>query len=98
MHAQLTIELPDETLADELRHRLHSFDVDAVEVDEHWELRIQLREQNPESKVTSVLHAIDEWLATSPVEQVQVRLDGSSYTLHAAPVGEGSAARELSRG
>jgi hypothetical protein len=85
MHPHLTIELPDETLAEELRRRLQSFDVDAVEVDAHWELRIHLLERNPESRVTNALHAIDSWLPSAGVDYVCVRLDGSAYTLHAPP-------------
>jgi len=79
----LTIELRDAAMAEELRRRLRSFDVEAVEADGHWELRIHLRERNPESKVTAALSAIDGWLAVSAVDQLSVRLDGSSYTLHA---------------
>jgi hypothetical protein len=86
MHPHLTIELPDETLTEDLRRHLQSFDVDAVEVDAHWELRIHLYERNPESRVTNALHAIDSWLPTAGVEFVRVRLDDSTYTLHAPPV------------
>jgi hypothetical protein len=85
-HAYLMIELPDETLAESLRRHLQAFDVDGFEVDSHWELRIHLFERNPESRVTTALHAIDSWLPTAGVEFVRVRLDGSTYTLHAPPV------------
>ena len=85
MYPHLTIELPDETLAEELRRHLQSFDVDAVEADSHWELRIHLLERNPESRVTNALHALDSWLPAAGVESVRVRLDGSTYTLHAPP-------------
>jgi len=84
-HPHLTIELPEEELAEELRRRLQSFDVDTVEVDSHWEVRIHLLERNPESRVTNALHAIDAWLPNAGVEFVRVHLDGSSYTLHAPP-------------
>ena len=83
MHDYLTIELPDELLADELRREMQSFDVDTVDADDHWELRIHLLERNPESRVTSALHVIDSWLATARIESVRVRLDDSTYTLHA---------------
>jgi hypothetical protein len=81
----LAIELPGQELAEDLRRRLQSFDVDMVDAEEYWELRIHLLEQNPENRVTSALHAIDEWLPEAGVEFVRVRLDGSSYTLHALP-------------
>ena len=83
MHSYLAIELPEQELAEELRRRLQSFDVDTVDAEDFWELRIHLLEQNPENRVTSALHAIDEWLRDAGVELVRVRLDGSSYTLHA---------------
>jgi hypothetical protein len=87
MRPYLTIEVPDETLAETLQRRLQSFDVDKVEVDSHWELRIRLVERNPESRVTSALHAIDSWLPDAGVEFVRVHLDGSTYTLHGPPAG-----------
>jgi hypothetical protein len=83
MHPPLTIELPDEGMAEACRQRLHAFDVDAVEVDSHWELRIQLLERNPESRVTTALHTIDEWLTETDLDFVRVHLDGTSHTLHA---------------
>ncbi|MDX6398120.1 MAG: hypothetical protein QOJ43_1528 [Gaiellaceae bacterium] len=85
MHRPLTIELADETLVEALRPHLQPFDVDTVEVEDHWELRIQLVERNPESRVVNALNAIDEWLLTAAVESVRVHLDGSSYTLHVPP-------------
>jgi hypothetical protein len=85
MHPYLTIEVPDETLAETLLRRLRSFTVDKVEVDAHWELRIHLVERNPESRVTTALHAIDSWLPEAGVDFVRVQLDGSSYVLHAPP-------------
>jgi uncharacterized protein with PIN domain len=85
MHPYLMIELPDETVAEELRRHLQSFDVDAVEAETHWELRIQLVERNPEIRIKSALRAIDSWLPEAGVESVRVHLDGRSYTLHAEP-------------
>ena len=85
MQSYLTIEMPDETRAEALRRRLHAFDVDKVEVDAHWELRIHLRARNQESSVTTALHAIESWLPDSDIGFVQVHLDGSSYTLHSPP-------------
>jgi hypothetical protein len=82
-HPYLTIEVPDETLAEELRGHLDIFDVDKVEAEAHWELRIHLVDRNPESRVTSALNAIDSWLSEAGVDFVRVHLDGSSYTLHA---------------
>jgi hypothetical protein len=91
MHPQLTIEVPDEDLAEALRLRLYAFDVGTVEVDAHWEVRIQLLERNPERRVTTALHEIDAWLVDTGVESVRVHLDESSYTLH-APTGASVAA------
>jgi hypothetical protein len=85
MHPYLTIEVPDETLAEALLRRLHSFTVDKVEVDSHWELRVHLVDRNPENRVTNALHAIDSWLPDAGVDFVRVNLDGSSYLLHAPP-------------
>jgi hypothetical protein len=83
MHSYLTIELPDEFLANELRREMQSFDVDTVDADDHWELRIHLLERNPESRVTSALHVVDSWLATAGVRSVRVRLNDSAHILHA---------------
>ena len=83
MNPPLTIELPDEDMVEALRQRLHAFDVDTIELDSHWELRIQLLERNPESRVTRALHEIDEWLTDAGIDSVRVHLDDSSYTLNA---------------
>jgi len=71
MHPHLTIELPQEELAEALRRRLQSFDVDTIEVDHHWEVRIHLLERNPESRVTNALHAIDDWLPDAGVDEAR---------------------------
>jgi hypothetical protein len=86
MRPPLTIELSDEAHATALRRHLQPFDVDTVAVDGRWEVRIQLVERNPESRIVNALHAIDTWLLTSEVAEVRVRLDGSSYTLHTPPM------------
>jgi hypothetical protein len=85
MRSYLTIEMPDETLAEALRRHLHAFDVDKVEVDAHWELRVHLLARNSETRVTTALHAIESWLPMSDIDFVQVHLDGTSYTLHSPP-------------
>jgi hypothetical protein len=85
MQRPLTIELPEETHATTLRGQLEPFDVDAVAVDGHWELRIRLVDQNPESRIVTALHAIDAWLVGAGVDSIRIHLDGSSYTLHAPP-------------
>ena len=85
MRSPMTIELPDQLQAVSLRSHLQLFDVETVAVDGHWELRIQLREHNPESRVVTALNAIDTWLALDGVESVRVRLEGISHTLHARP-------------
>lgn len=90
MHPPLRITVPDESLADALRRRLRSFDVEARPVDGHVDLEIALRDRNPERRINDVLKTIDQWLVSSGVASVQVHLDGNTYTLH-APVAEASA-------
>jgi hypothetical protein len=86
MRPPLTVELPDQLQAVSLRSRLQLFDVETIAVDGHWELRINLVDQNPESRIAAALNAIDAWLAADGVNSVRVHLDGSSYTLHVQPV------------
>ena len=84
-HQPLRIEVPDEAHAAELRRRLQPFDVETVAVDGRVEVRIELLDLNPESRVVNVLNAIDGWLPAAGLEFVRVHLDGSTYTLHAPP-------------
>lgn len=64
-------------------------------------MQIHLSQRNPESRVVSVLNAIDAWLLTAGVPSVRVHLEGHTYTLHApqfptaraAPAGHQEAAR-----
>ena len=95
MHPPLRIELEDPTLVEDLRRQLQPFDVDTVTVDGHAEVQIHLTQRNPESRVVSVLNAIDAWLLTAGVPSVRVHLDGNSYTLH-APLFPAAGARESS--
>jgi uncharacterized protein with PIN domain len=90
-HPSLTIEVPNETLAEELRRHLQSFDVDKVEAEAHWELQVHLHKRNRDNRITSALHAIDSWLPKAGIDFVRVHVDGSSYTVHASP--DGIAAR-----
>ena len=50
MHPPLLIEVDDERLAESLRRHLQWFEVDAVEVDGHWEVRVDLLERNPHGR------------------------------------------------
>ena len=85
MHPYLMIEVPDQTVAEELRRHLQSFDADAVEAETHWELHIRLVERDPEIRIKSALHAIDSWLPEAGIDFVRVHLDGRSHILHAEP-------------
>lgn len=85
MHPPLRVEVSDASLAEDLRRRLQPFDVDTVTVDGRAEVQVHLTQRNPESRVVSVLSAIDAWLLTSGVPSVRVHLDGNTYTLHAPP-------------
>ena len=85
MNPYLAIEVPDEAVAEELRLHLQSFDVDKVEAEAYWELRISLAERHPEVGITSALHAIDSWLPEAGVDFVRVHLNGRSYTLEPHP-------------
>ena len=91
MHPPLRITVPDESLADALRRRLRSFEVEARPVSGRIDLEIALRERNPERRINDVLKTVDEWLVSSGVVSVQVHLDGNTYTLH-APVEEKASA------
>ena len=91
MHPPLRITVPDESLADALRRRLGSFDVEARPVDGHVDLEVSLRDRNPGRRITDVLRTVDRWLVSSGVASVQVHLDGTTYTLH-APVEEEASA------
>lgn len=83
MHPPLRIELPDASLAEDLRRQLQPFDVDTVSVDGRAEVQVHLTQRSPESRVVSVLNAIDSWLLMAGVPSVRVHLDGKAYTLHA---------------
>ena len=87
MHPPLRITVPDASLADALRRRLGSFDVEARPVDGHVDLEVALRDRNPERRINDVLRTVDQWLVSTGVASVQVHLDGTTYTLH-APVEE----------
>jgi hypothetical protein len=89
MHPPLRITVPDESLADALRRRLRSFDVEARPVDGRVDLEIALRDRNPERRINDLLTTVDRWLVSSGVASVQVHLDGHTYTLH-APAEEAS--------
>ena len=91
MHPPLRITVPDESLADALRRRLRSFDVETRPVDGQIDLEVALRDRNPERRINDVLKTVDRWLVSSGVASVQVHLDGSTYTLH-APVEEEASA------
>lgn len=85
MHRPLTVELPDEALANSLGAQLQPFQVETVAVDGYWEVRVRMIERNPESRVGNALTAIDAWLVTADVDSIQVHLDGKSYTLSSPP-------------
>jgi hypothetical protein len=85
MHPPLRVEVPDETQAAALRRLLQPYGVEAVAVNGHFEVRIELIDRNPESRVVDALNAIDRWLLTAGIPFVRVHVDGSSYTLHALP-------------
>jgi hypothetical protein len=87
VHPPLRITVPDASLADALRRRLGSFDVEARPVDGHVDLEVALRDRNPERRINDVLRTVDQWLVSTGVASVQVHLDGTTYTLH-APVEE----------
>jgi len=91
VHPPLRITVPDESLADALRRRLRSFDVETRPVDGQIDLEVALRDRNPERRINDVLKTVDRWLVSSGVASVQVHLDGSTYTLH-APVEEEASA------
>jgi len=91
VHPPLRITVPDESLADALRRRLRSFDVETRPVDGQIDLEVALRDRNPERRNNDVLKTVDRWLVSSGVASVQVHLDGSTYTLH-APVEEEASA------
>jgi len=84
-HEPLRVEVPNEAHAAGLRRRLQPFDVDMVDVDGQIEVRIELFDRDPESRVVDVLNAVDRWLPTAGLPFVRVHLDGSTYTLHAPP-------------
>lgn len=81
----LVIEVGDAAAAAALKHALGSIDVEVVSTDGRAELHVSLWNHNPESRVVSVLNAVDAWLVASEVDSVRIRLDGTSYTLHAPP-------------
>jgi hypothetical protein len=85
MHPPLRIEVPEPTLAEDLRRQLQPFDVETVAVDGYTEVRINLTQRNPEARVVDVLNVVDAWLLAVGVPSVRVHLDGNSYTLHAPP-------------
>jgi hypothetical protein len=91
VHPPLRITVPDESLADALRRRLRSFEVEAKPVGRRVDLEIALRDRNPERRINDVLRTVDRWLVSSGVASVQVHLDGNTYTLH-APVEEEASA------
>jgi hypothetical protein len=91
VHPPLRITVPDESLADALRRRLRSFDVETRPVDGQIDLEVALRDRNPERRINDVLKTVDRWLVSSGVASVQVQLDGNTYTLH-APVEEEASA------
>jgi hypothetical protein len=91
VHPPLRITVPDESLADALRRRLRSFEVEAKPVGGRVDLEIALRDRNPERRINDVLRTVDRWLVSSGVASVQVHLDGNTYTLH-APVEEEASA------
>jgi hypothetical protein len=85
MHAPLRIEVPDETNADALCRLLRPFGVEAIAVNGHFEVRVELIARSPERRVVDALNAIDRWLPTAAISFVRVHLDGRTYTLHAPP-------------
>ena len=76
----LRVEVPDETLAEALMRRLHSFPTEIGE-GRGFEVRVTLV-GNPDRAVTEVLHVVDEWLLDSGLERVRVHLDERTYTLN----------------
>jgi hypothetical protein len=83
MRPPLRIEVPDEAHAEMLRRHLQPFDVETVAVDGYYEVQVELRDRNPQSRIVNALNAIDMWLLTAGLPSVQVHLDDSSYTLQA---------------
>ena len=83
LHEPLRIEFVDPERAESLRRALSLFHPDVVRLDGVAEVRVELIANNPESRVTQALHAIDQWLARTGTPSVRVHLDGQVYTLSA---------------
>ena len=86
MHPPLRVVLPDEARARSLRRALQPFGVEVEAVDGHYEVRVELIDRNPESRVVNALDVIDRWLLTGELPFVQVYLDGTLYTINSPHV------------
>jgi hypothetical protein len=82
MRPPLKIVVPDEQRAVSLRRSLQPHYVETQAVDGHFEVRVALMRHNPESRIGSVLNAIDQWLQNADVPCVQIHLHGVPHTLH----------------
>ncbi len=78
----LRVEVPNETLATTLTRQLQPLEAERVAVDGYYEVGVELREHNPEQKVTKALSSIDAWLARSGLPSVRIHIDGCTHTLH----------------
>lgn len=81
MHPPLKIVVPDEQRVASLRHSLQPHYVEAQAVDGHFEVCVALMRRGPESRIGSVLNAIDQWLQNADVPFVQIHLYGVPHTL-----------------
>jgi len=75
----LRVEVPSAALALALIERLRMFPTELTE-NGSCEVRVTLV-GNPDRAVTSVLHSVDEWLAETGLDGVQVHLHERTYTL-----------------
>ena len=80
MAEPLRVVVPDATLAQALIDRLRTFPTEVTE-NGACEVRVTLV-GNPDRAVTNVLHSVDEWLAETGLDGVQVHLDDRTYTLN----------------
>lgn len=81
LHEPIRIELDDQELAESLRRELSLFHADVVHVRGRPEVRVELITGNPDERIATTLHRVDQWLARTGTPSVRVYMDGRSYTL-----------------